>query len=160
MAKKSIENRRSKVTDITNDLEKREKQVSEIEDTYSKAFDLRMQMENSDLDDELLEEARQESEERLNDLKEEGEKLSEEMSDETKRLEEVREENNSSFDETKDKKEYAEKFDSLTNGAVSEKFNEAINDIQKLTDDINDAQKRLDDLVRRAGNISKRNNSF
>ncbi|WP_370784670.1 hypothetical protein [Ruminococcus callidus] len=160
MAKKSIEVRKNKVADISTDLKNREKQVSEIEDTYSKAFDLRIQMENSNLDDELLEEARKESEKRLNDLKADGEKLSEEMNDETKRLEEVREENNDSFDETNTKKKDAEKFDSLTNGAVSEKFDQALSDIKNISNEINDAQKKLDELVRRAGNISKGRSSF
>lgn len=159
MAKKSIENRKNKIKEISTDLEKREQQVSQLEETYSEAYDLRMQMEG-ELDDELLEEARAESQARLTELKEEGERLSEEMDDETQRLQEVREENSESFDETNEKKRFAEKFDSLTDGAVSEKFDQAISDIQGVSDDINETQKKLDDLVRRASNISKRRGSF
>ncbi len=153
---RSIEKRKTKIEDLNKKLEGREQEVKQLEDTYSQAYDLRMQMEEMGNDKEVSEQIKAETSAQLEALHQEGEQLSESMISETQELDEVRQENNDASDKLEQTARLGSAFDSITGGAVSEKIDEKRTEIQGVQEEINETQKKIDDLSNRARNLSKR----
>jgi len=155
---RSIEKRKTKIDEVNKKLEGREQEVKQLEDTYSQAYDLRMQMEGMEdqIDEEVSEQIKAETSAQLEALHEQGEQLSESMISETQELDEVRQENSDASDKLEQAAKLGSAFDSLTGGAVSERIDEKRTEIQGVQEQINETQKKIDDLANRAKNLSKR----
>lgn len=156
---RSVESRKSEIKSVNDSLKNKENKLTELESTYDKAMNARMEVENMEnLNSEVKSELRSENADRLQDLKEQGEKLSDEMSDENKKLDDIRNENQEALAANR---EASSKMQGV--GALMEKFGiqsramDALKRdeeaIQSVFEDLQESQQRHNELSNRARNL-------
>lgn len=158
---KSMDSRKNRIKEINTNLEKREQQVSELENKYEQAMDARTALEGVEgLDEEVKQHFQELSAAELQELHEEGEQLSEDMMEETQQLDEVRQENAEAKEANQEAMQHAQTFDSITGADTSSALEEGAEAITEIDDDLAESQQKLDELSNRARNLSKRGGSF
>lgn len=153
---RSIESRKSKITDIRSDMETKKGNIEKIEDRYSQAMDARMQLENlsDQMDDDILSELRSESATKLESIQEEGEKAADDLATENSKLDEVRVENQEAQAANEKGRSAARVMDSVAGTDFEGKIDSKNTEIESVFEEISNAQKEIDTLSNRARNLS------
>lgn len=159
--KKSLENRKTQLKEVNDNIKEKSNKIKELEDSYDKAFDKRMEIENdNNIDEELKVAYREKSAETLRGFIEKGKEASNDLEKEVKKLDDIKKENNEVIQQNERSKKNAEFIDKMASklnieSNTAEKFESHNNTLNEFGKEIDDAKKNVIALQNSAKNLRR-----
>lgn len=157
----SIDRSRGKVSDIKQNIEQKRNEAKSLEDNKRELLDARLEIQDSDLDENVQRRLLQEIAEALENNSEKAEELSDEMNPDVTDIEDMKQEtqlstesNMSERSSLEQKKQLLDRFGigSSIDAAISDLDGNRA-DLEDFMESLIDTGKELDDLARRFSTI-------
>lgn len=159
--KKSLESRKSTLKEVNESINEKGDKIKQLEDSYDKAYDKRMEVENDDnIDDEVKNAYREKSAETLRGFIEKGKDAANDLNKELNKLKELKQENDEAIKANAEGKKRAEAMDKAASernieSNTAEKFVSHDEVLNKFGGEIGDAKKQVEALQKSAGNLKR-----
>lgn len=157
----SIDRSRGKVSDIKQNIEQKRNEAKSLEDNKRELLDARLEIQDSDLDENVQRRLLQEIAEALENNSEKAEELSDEMNPDVTDIEDMKQETQLSTESSisersslEQKKQLLDRFGigSSIDAAISD-LDGNLADLEDFMESLIDTGKELDDLARRFSTI-------
>ena len=154
-ARRNLESRKTELGKINETIKEKGKQVEELENSYDKAYDKRMDVENNEgIDEEVKEPFRRESSEKFRELEQKGKELSDSLQDEMEKAQDLYRENQEAIEANARGMKAAHGFDSILKSNTAEKFESHEKILEGFSEEITEAKKDAAELARRASYLN------
>lgn len=153
--RRNLESRKTELGKINETIKEKGKQVEELENSYDKAYDKRMDVENNEgIDEEVKEPFRRESSEKFRELEQKGKEVSDALQDEIEKLMEVNRENQEAIEANARGMKAAQGMDSFLRSNTAERFESHEKVLEGFSKEITDAKNDAAELARRASHLN------
>ena len=157
----SIDRSRGKVSDIKQNIEQKRNEAKSLEDNKRELLDARLEIQDSDLDENVQRRLLQEIAEALENNSEKAEELSDEMNPDVTDIEDMKQETQLSTESSiSERSSLEQKKQLLDRFGIGSSIDAAISDLdgnradlEDFMESLIDTGKELDDLVRRFSTI-------
>lgn len=159
--KKSLESRKSKLKEVNENIKEKGDKIKELEDSYDKAYDKRMEVENdSNIDEEVKDAYREKSAETLRSFIEKGKEAADDLDKELNKLKEIKLENDEAITANEQGRKRAAALDSAASernieSNTAEKFESHDKVLNEFGGEINNAKNQVEALQRSAKNLKR-----
>ena len=157
----SIDRSRGKVSDIKQNIEQKRNEAKSLEDNKRELLDARLEIQDSDLDENVQRRLSQEIAEALENNSEKAEELSDEMNPDVTDIEDMKQETQLSTESSiSERSSLEQKKQLLDRFGIGSSIDAAISDLdgnradlEDFMESLIDTGKELDDLARRFSTI-------
>lgn len=159
--KKSLESRKSALKKVNESIKEKGDKIKQLEDSYDKAYDKRMEVENDDtIDDEVKDAYREKSAETLRGFIEKGKDAANDLDKELNKLKEIKQENDDAIKANEQGKKRAEALDEAASARniesnTAEKFVSHDEILNNFGGEIGDAKEQVEALQKSARNLKR-----